>query len=131
MDGSQYRTYSLTRCVITVLTHHWLVHHSDIFIIRTTQALHLFLFIYTGFVVLLSIILVDRIITVNSQPMHFPATSHFITTHHRNVVLYITCYNTRTTTGTGIEINCHHPAVTRLLIFIPQIISLVLVNEAA
>src|SRR5690606_30284002 len=46
------------------------------------------------------------------------------------VIFNTTSNNTRTTAGTGVQINCHYPAVTWLLIFIPQIIGLMCVRKS-
>src|SRR5690606_33293425 len=69
--------------------------------------------------------LVKTIVTVDTDPVHFSAVTNLLLTYYRNVVLYITGYDTSTTACTRIQVNCHHPVITWRLIFIPQIVRLV------
>src|SRR5690606_32002244 len=68
---------------------------------------------------------------VYPQPMHLAAAAHFITPHNRYVILDVTGYYTRTTASTGIQIDCHYPFMTGLLVLIPKIISLVRIRPSS
>ncbi|MNL43182.1 hypothetical protein D3C87_1656860 [compost metagenome] len=115
--------------MVTVLTKHRLVYNRYIVHLCLFQVGNLFLFCYgvdaiamTSVCTMLGMgftILVKAVVTVNTDPVHLSAPAYFFLTYNRNVVLYVTGYNTRTTTGTGIQVDRHYPAVTWFLKFIP------------
>src|SRR4051794_23350697 len=103
-----------------MLTKHRLVYNRYIVHLLFFQMSDLFLFSYCidAISVLMSsmfcfyCILIKTVITVNTQPVHFSALAYFVFTYNRNIILYVTSYNTRTTTSTSIQIDCHNPVVT-------------------
>src|SRR5690606_23447536 len=120
VNRSQYRTYRFTWRVIAVLTQHGLVHYRNVLqIIQTVDIILLGVRFPT---------LLDGVITVDAQPMHFAATAHLITAYNRNVVFDVTSYNTGSTSRTSVQVDGHYPFVAGLLVLIPQVISLMRVG---
>src|SRR5690606_35536307 len=107
--------------MLTVLTQHWLVNYCYILEILYISNIILF-----G---VLRAVLFDRVVTVNTQPVHLTTTTNLVTTYNWNVVLYVTSYDTSTTTCTSVQVDSHYPFVTWLLKFVPQIVSFVCISE--
>src|SRR5690606_17472835 len=109
--------------IFTMLAEHRLVYHG--YVLHVIQVPD-FIFLRIGLAVLF-----DRIIPVDTYPMHFPAAAYFITAYNRNIILKVTSYDAGTTARTGIEVYGHYPFVARLLVFVPQIVSFVRVSPPA
>src|SRR5690606_7410965 len=119
----QYGAYRFAWCMLTMLAEHRLVYHR--YVLHVIQVAD-FIFLRIGLAVLL-----DRVIPVDTYPMHFPAAAYFITAYNRNIILQVTSYDAGTTARTGIEVDGHYPFVARLLVFVPQIVSFVRVSPPA
>src|SRR5690606_29031291 len=121
--GGQYGAYRFAWGMLTMLAEHRLVYHR--YVLHVIQVPD-FIFLRIGLAVLF-----DRIIPVDTYPMHFPAAAYFITAYNRNIILKVTSYDAGTTARTGIEVYGHYPFVARLLVFVPQIVSFVRVSPPA
>ncbi len=82
----QYWTDGFARSVVAVLTHHRLVRHGHI-------------------------VIVACVISVDTEPVHFPLPSHFIFAHNRDIVLRLTRGEARRASRACVQINRHAPAM--------------------
>src|ERR1700753_2322819 len=65
-------------------------------------------------------LLVEAVVTVNTDPVHFAAAANLVTAYNRNVVLCATSNHTGTATGTSVQVDSHYPVVNRALVIIPK-----------
>src|SRR5690606_31117677 len=98
VHGCQHRTNRFARRVIAMLTKHGLMHDFNIF----------------------GILLVDGIVPVNPDPVHFPPASDLVLSYYGHVVFHAAAHHTGAASGAGVQVNGHSPVMAGFGMLIPQ-----------
>ena len=97
VHGGGHRTHLLARCIFTL-------HASDRLDGHLVELIAINLAI--GFA--------ERVVPVQTQPVHFAAAKHLVFADDRNVVFRLTRHNARGATRALVEVDGHRPAVTAI-----------------
>ena len=79
----------------------------------------------------ITFLVIEGIVTVNTDPVHFTTAFNLVFTYNRDIIFGAASYNAGTATGTGVKVNSHHPVVGRAFILVPQTVCFVVFAVAA